>query len=118
MKIPPNFEKAKIHGEATRIKDFSKPLNPENLEGTQCSCCNGSTFKVYPKFTYFNGLKMGEKLNDYKGIFKLGHELKGLGSGFPLFYNLKSFAIVAFFIMGVIYGLPALLINLLAGNAK
>lgn len=83
-KVPPDFDLARIHGEASMVKDVSNlQRNTQDLENKDyyCQCWHMPTFKAAPKYS---------KCVD---IMKLGE----LGSGFPLYFHSKIFTGVIYF---------------------
>ncbi len=104
-KVPPDFDLAKMHGEANRVKDFTNPKGGSddfNEEGARCPCCDMPTFKAFPQYPMCTAAK----------------KLDALGSGLPLFYNFKKYVLYIFIMMAVLYGIAAIIVNFMAGNAK
>ena len=87
---PPSFELAKIHQNASRVKLMSqrtKEISQELLadEKFYCPCCQMPTSEVVPEIPLCSKYK----------------DLKDLGTGFPLYYQLKLFTIMVYTVMAV-----------------
>ena len=103
-RVPPDFKKAKMHGEASLIKNFFKQHEDvdETEEGLICECCGMPTFKLVPKYS----------------ICTTTSKFEALGCGFPLFYALKQFVFLVFLGMFLIFGLYAMIINIWNNSAE
>lgn len=102
-KCPPDFEFAKKHREANRVKDLharkiaDKDINYKKM---YCSCCGLPTKQAAPELS----------------ICSKYTKLEDLGSGFPLYYQLKLFTIVIYLAVFIISGVAGLGIYFSAGS--
>jgi hypothetical protein len=75
-KVPPNFDLARKHQDANRVKNIME-LSDENAiyneEEDFCPCCQMPTSKVAPPFKLCTSI----------------FNLEDLGCGFPLYYEFK-----------------------------
>ena len=89
--VPPNWEKAELHGMANLVLDSSKTkLNPDDKD-SYCPCCQ----LPYPQE------------EDFYDITVDNGELGMLGSGFPLFFVLMQMLIFYCLCISLIVTVPA-----------
>lgn len=102
-RVPPDFDLAKRHGEASKIKNFYDPHDVKGTEeGLVCECCGMPTFKMVPKY----------------GMCSNTSKLDALGSGFPLFYSFKKYTLYMFIVMFILVGIYTLIISVSKSDAK
>ena len=89
---PPDWNRARIHANAQKCKDFDKiDADREKLNDARyfCPCCQLPTTEAAPLYNYCWGIM----------------EMEDLGCGFPLYFYFKIY-------MGIIYFLMSLVITL------
>ena len=102
--VPPNFDKAKKHQDATRVKNIAEDVGEVGLYDTEedfCECCHLPTSKAAPPFKICTSV----------------FSLEDLGSGFPLYYQFKKFIFLVYLVMILVFGIYAIITNLDHDNA-
>jgi hypothetical protein len=88
--VPPDWEKAELHGMANLVLDSSKTkLNPDD-PNSFCPCCQ----MPYPNDEDFYDLTVSNM------------DLGALGPGFPLFFVLMQMLVAYLFGLTLIYFVP------------
>ncbi|EGR27621.1 hypothetical protein IMG5_192990, partial [Ichthyophthirius multifiliis] len=89
LKIPPDWELAKIHAKSRETKPENGGQNVQEI----CQCC-------------------GYELNRTKISLMINQkELGFLGAGFPLFYNYLKYCIIMLLSLLLVQGIPNMIIN-------
>ena len=104
-RCPPDFEWAKKHREANKVKTFEF-YDPDDIniddENLYCKCCKLPLEKAVPLHPLWTDTK----------------NLQDLGAGFPLYYQFKIFTIIVYLVMILVVGIAGIIINLREDKTK
>ena len=101
-KVELDFEKARQHGFATRVRHIDLKLKKEKGKAGLCECCHEPLYPTSTKFPLCIDTQ----------------ELKEIGTGFPLFFYLKKWFIGIFFSMFIFVGSWSMVVNIRANKGS
>ena len=102
---PPDFALAEKHADAMKVKNtisWKRDEEAYSNKDNYCECCGNPTTKSCPVYSLRTGV----------------YELYSLGSGFPLYFQLKRLTMFVFIGMFILVGIPCMSINGNAGRSE